>query len=59
MGDPGEVNSLGRPYYRAVLSDIGLCMDMEVNPLGMNAVKKYEEALEKSEKEDVKLRVLM
>jgi len=34
-------------------------MDMEVNPLGMNAVKKYEEALEKSEKEDVKLRVLM
>ncbi|KAL0571360.1 hypothetical protein V5O48_010598 [Marasmius crinis-equi] len=67
LANPGEGIMLGRPYYRNFLPDISLRFGVEVvsvsfgeiDPIGIDAVKKYEEALKESEKKGVKVRALL
>ncbi|KAK1231459.1 hypothetical protein PQX77_005439 [Marasmius sp. AFHP31] len=67
LANPGDGILLGRPYYRTFISDIGLRTGVNVvpvsfgatDPLGIDAIEKYEEALKKSEKEGVKIRALV
>ncbi|KAL0571666.1 hypothetical protein V5O48_010293 [Marasmius crinis-equi] len=69
LANPGESILLGRPYYRNFLPDISLRFGVEVvsvsfgpgeiDPFGVNAAKKYEEALEESKKRGVKIRALL
>ncbi|EGY23402.1 ACC synthase [Verticillium dahliae VdLs.17] len=53
IADPGEAFLLGKPYFRAFLTTLGGRMHVntvpvsfaDADPLGLEAVKKYEEAL--------------
>ena len=67
LADSGDGILLGRPYYRAFLPDIGLRTGVkvvpvafgDVDPCGVDCVRKYEEALMASNEAGVKVKALM
>jgi aspartate/methionine/tyrosine aminotransferase len=67
LANPGEGILLGRPYYRAFLPDISLRAGVKVvpvsfgstDPLSLECVKKYEEALLTSQENGVTVRALL
>ncbi|KAK2755777.1 putative secondary metabolism biosynthetic enzyme [Arachnomyces sp. PD_36] len=67
LGDHGDGFLLGRPYYGAFPSDLGTRAGVkavgvsfgDVDPFGLGAVSKYEEALLRSRQEGVPVKALL